>query len=376
MSDDDQPKQKECPALPGWVMTFADLMSLLLCFFVLLLSFSELDVKKFKQIASSLKYAFGVQRINKKAGEIPKGTSVIAKEFSPGRPSPTPLKEMYQSTQDDSRTTLEFTDALDDNKKINADQMTKVLPELAQEKQADVDQRDSLSAEELEDAAEQLKQQQQQELEDVEEALEEALENEIKEELVTIETQDPKIIIRIREKGTFSSGSADLRKSFVPVLQKIMMEIKDINGNIVVAGHTDPVPIHTARFRSNWDLASARAVTVLHELLKTKLVPKKRFLAEGHADNDPIVANDTPENRAINRRVEIIIIQGDDNEGKSIEDALKEQKQAEEFKQNQEKAEETAPQPNKKAADQDETKATELPKAKSVFERIRQGLSN
>ena len=83
---DDCPKCPDCPpeGLPAWMGTFADLMSLLMCFFVLLLAMSEMDVLKFKQIAGSMKYAFGVQ--NKiEVKDIPKGTSVIAQEFRPGR---------------------------------------------------------------------------------------------------------------------------------------------------------------------------------------------------------------------------------------------------------------------------------------------------
>ena len=85
------------PGAPLWLATFADLMSLLMCFFVLLLSFSEMDVMKFKQIAGSMKYAFGVQ--NKvEVKDIPKGTSVIALEFRPGRPDPTPIEIINQQT--------------------------------------------------------------------------------------------------------------------------------------------------------------------------------------------------------------------------------------------------------------------------------------
>ncbi|MEM7561516.1 MAG: flagellar motor protein MotB [Pseudomonadota bacterium] len=84
-----------CPpceeGLPPWLATFADMMALLMCFFVLLLSFAEMDVLKYKQVAGALKTAFGVQRIVK-ATEIPKGTSVIAKQYSPGKPTEvTPL---------------------------------------------------------------------------------------------------------------------------------------------------------------------------------------------------------------------------------------------------------------------------------------------
>ena len=95
------------PGLPAWMGTFADLMSLLMCFFVLLLSFSEMDVLKFKQIAGSMKFAFGVQ--NKiEVKDIPKGTSVIAMEFRPGRPDPTPIETIQQQTIDMTQPTLEF----------------------------------------------------------------------------------------------------------------------------------------------------------------------------------------------------------------------------------------------------------------------------
>ena len=98
----------ECPAgLPGWMATFADLMSLLMCFFVLLLSFSEMDVAKYKELAGSMRDAFGVQNeINVR--DIPRGTSIIAQEFSPGRPEPTPLNEVRQSTTDVTRNTLDI----------------------------------------------------------------------------------------------------------------------------------------------------------------------------------------------------------------------------------------------------------------------------
>lgn len=74
MDDEEEKKDKPEEPAAGWIMTFADLMSLLMCFFVLLLSFSEMDVQKYKQIAGSMKIAFGVQRIVP-AHEIPKGTS-------------------------------------------------------------------------------------------------------------------------------------------------------------------------------------------------------------------------------------------------------------------------------------------------------------
>ena len=85
--------------------TFADLMALLMCFFVLLLSFSEMDALKYKMVVKSLDNAFGVQR-EIFANDIPKGNSIIAQEFSPGEPRPTPLKEIRQDTVDETRDAL------------------------------------------------------------------------------------------------------------------------------------------------------------------------------------------------------------------------------------------------------------------------------
>src|SRR6056297_2087911 len=93
----DELPEEEKPGIPAWVVTFADLMSLLMCFFVLLLSFSEIDAQKFKQIAGELSQAFGVQR-DVPALEIPQGTSPIFDKFSPAPPEPTVLDEVRQTT--------------------------------------------------------------------------------------------------------------------------------------------------------------------------------------------------------------------------------------------------------------------------------------
>ena len=91
---------KDEPAgVPAWVMTFADLMTLLMCFFVLLLAFSEMDAARFKQLSGSMKDAFGVQA-EVDVRTIPKGTSIIAQEFSPGVPEPTPVNTVRQYTVD------------------------------------------------------------------------------------------------------------------------------------------------------------------------------------------------------------------------------------------------------------------------------------
>jgi chemotaxis protein MotB len=102
----EMPKETPEEGVPPWVMTFADLMTLLMCFFVLLLAFSEMDIAKFKELAGSMQDAFGVQS-EVEVRTMPKGTSLIAREFSPGKPEPTPLNEIRQFTIDSSENTLD-----------------------------------------------------------------------------------------------------------------------------------------------------------------------------------------------------------------------------------------------------------------------------
>jgi len=269
---DDAPPQK-CPeGIPMWVMTFADLMSLLLAFFVLLFSFSEMDAQKYKQVAGSMKEAFGVQR-EVKVKDPPKGVNVIAREFSPGRATPTPLNQVRQSTMEDLHQ----------------------FPLLGEDVQNPVDEQ------EIEDEAEKIRQ---------------ALQEEIDAGLIEVETEGRKIIIRIREKGSFPSGSAELIRPFRKVIDKMVKALEATHGTIVVAGHTDDRPIHTSRFRSNWELSASRAVTVIHELSRSGKLDKKRFQIAAFGDTRPLADNSTPQGRAKNRRVEVTLIYGKDLEPK------------------------------------------------------------
>lgn len=280
--NDEQPRKKDDEGGGGWITTFADLMSLLMCFFVLLLSFAELDVMKFKAIAGSMKLAFGVQR-EIKAIEVPKGTSIVAQEFSAGKPDPTVINEVRQNTMDEDKQSLEFTDAL-------------------------VNERDGTDPEQSETGSSEQQEREQAEIDAA--RLSMALKEEVAAGMIQIETTGATITIRIREKGSFPSGSARFDPAFRDVIARLRKSLQDIDGTIAVAGHTDNIPIKTARFRSNWELSSARAVSVVHALLDKNELDPVRFVIEGHGDAHPLVENDTRENRAKNRRVEITIRRG------------------------------------------------------------------
>ena len=130
-----------------------------------------------------------------------------------------------------------------------------------------------------------------------------------------METEELKIILRIQEKGSFPSGSASLDPGFFEVMGRISDAVANAPGDVVVAGHTDDVPISTARFRSNWELSSARAVTVLHALLDDPRIDSARVRVEGYGESRPLVPNDSSESRAKNRRVELIIERGGEADG-------------------------------------------------------------
>lgn len=141
------------------------------------------------------------------------------------------------------------------------------------------------------------------------EELKDVFAEEIEYGLVEIEVESGKLIIRINEKGLFASGSAELLGSIDPIISKVGSALKGLKGSISVAGHTDNVPINTGRYRSNWELSAARAVTVVHQLVKNTQLPENQFQVEGYGDTRPLESNATASGRARNRRVEVIVLE-------------------------------------------------------------------
>nr|WP_225671977.1 flagellar motor protein MotB [Thalassolituus marinus] len=285
-----------CPAIPGWLATFADLMSLLMCFFVLLLSFSEMDAMKFKRLAGELRQAFGVQTVVN-VSDPPKGTSVIARHFSPSIPEPTPINEVRQKTSDITKSSLEV---------LCQDEVTQ-----QEERQGDQGQKTReivVPAAQLEDKNTEAQ------------AMEMAsqLESEIAQGQVEIETVGKKIIIRIQQRGAFRSGSDYIEDRFLPVIDKIREVLVTVPGQISVEGHTDDIPVGGGRFRSNWTLSSARAAAFAEELFIAPEMDEQRFQIVGHADTQPLVPNTDAASRERNRRVEIVILRSQPNDDDNV----------------------------------------------------------
>ncbi|WP_218352701.1 flagellar motor protein MotB [Alteromonas lipotrueiana] len=294
-------QQDECPkcppeGLPAWMGTFADLMSLLMCFFVLLLAFSEMDVLKFKQIAGSMKFAFGVQ--NKiEVKDIPKGTSVIAMEFRPGKPDPTPIETIQQQTIDMTQQMLEFQAGDEDD--AGGRQKQRGEQRGGQGQQTSTDQSSAAQSADSEQMQEMMKK------------VAEQLQKQILDGSVEMESLGQQLTIRIRENGSFSAGSAFLQPQFKPIVRKIGKLLADMPGEIEISGHSDGQHIANELYRSNWDLSSQRAVAVAEEIRKAPGFDESRMLVVGKADTDPMVKKPaTSAERAKNRRVEININQG------------------------------------------------------------------
>jgi len=229
---------------PAWVVTFGDLMSLLLCFFVLLLSFSEMDKAKYKEVSGSLAKAFGVQR-KIKAFQAPKGIKMISRDFDQELIPARPREEFI---------------AMQQREKIGT----------ALKKEVETRFR--------------------------------ALQN-----LIQVEVGEKEVTIRLMGETTFDSGKANIKAQMVPLLLKIGSVLADGKGEVIIAGHTDNVPLHGGPYGSNLKLSIARAATVAEFLLAQSAIPASRVSTMGFGKYRPIASNDTDEGRKRNRRVEIIL---------------------------------------------------------------------
>lgn len=124
---------------------------------------------------------------------------------------------------------------------------------------------------------------------------------------INIKSDARGIVVTLPDSLLFSSGSAELKPESIDALTRIGEKLKELPGKVAIEGHTDNIPISSSVYKSNWELSSARASSVLHFLLQRGLSPD-RFLIAGYGEYKPVATNDTDEGRAKNRRVELIIL--------------------------------------------------------------------
>ena len=382
----EEEEEEECPkcppaGAPAWMATFADMATLLMAFFVLILSFAEFNVPKFKQISGSLKNAFGIQRIVPVV-EQPKGTTVLSLDFSPS-PAPSVTKNLTQQTTDAEQKNLDLKSEIDegDSAKSNSKE-TLDAKDLSEEIQNNVSSKDvkvetlnekvlvSVNTEDktskeisrlikdtvdavekarentgatetdvligginqdiqkmasatienkvLKDQVNNLEKQSSDSEKDIQEKtkkaefsedqLRVALKQEIGKGLAEVQREKDRVVVTVGSAGAFSSGSAKLTKQARAIMQKIATVSGKGAGQINVSGHTDDVPlIFGGQYRDNWDLAAARASSVVQELSKSGTIPSNKLRAISFGETKPIEQNDTKQGREKNRRIEIEI---------------------------------------------------------------------
>ncbi|CAI0701403.1 TPA: DotU family type VI secretion system protein [Serratia fonticola] len=133
------------------------------------------------------------------------------------------------------------------------------------------------------------------------------LRKEIAEGLVSVRDEAQQSVVILKGDGLFDSAATTLRPSYLPLIERIARAMNGVSGKILVTGYSDNVPIRSARFASNWELSLARAESITLQLQKY-LDDPQRIKTEGRGESNPIAANNSKENRALNRRVEIILL--------------------------------------------------------------------
>lgn len=231
----------------GWMATFADMMTLLLCFFVLLLSFATMDIIKFTEMIGSMHEAFGAQQ------------------------------EMVAQYQALSTSPIEFSET-----ETSAD--LDILEQPSQGKSREAEARELVT--EVQEAVRRL------ELEDS----------------VEVENEDRGVVLRVSGKLLFDPGGDRLHPASEPFLAEIAAIAGRVPNALSVEGHSDDRPIRTGRYPSNWHLAAGRAIAAVRYLAEEGGIERSRLAATSYGPTRPLVANDSAEHRATNRRVEFVFL--------------------------------------------------------------------
>lgn len=224
----------------SWMVTFADLVMLLLTFFVLLLTMSSMDTKKLKTIMTHFRESTGVLEFSG-AGKVHNLSSII-------------------HGYNDLSSIL----VVDQNALLNSIELSGILTDI--------------------------------------------MKKDIKKE-ISISDDERGVVLSFNENIFFESGKADLKKEIYPILDAIAESIESCPNEILIMGHTDNIPIKNDMYQSNWELSENRGLAVLEYFLKKKGISPSRFSVGGYGPLRPLHPNNTPSNRSLNRRVEIIFKQ-------------------------------------------------------------------
>lgn len=308
-------KKKEDPPKPGaaWMNTFADLMNLLLCFFVLLFSMSSVDEEKFEQLIASLQSQYSILKGGgASVGEgnmISAGINQMQKYDVYFNPKMTSSGEGKSDAEEKD---ILHTLADDDGANHMSEQGFADSEGQEEGIQASQDQSDNQVAG-MEDtditeqtAREVMEEAEIRESEQMADKVERLLNKYGIQDKVQVEFNGQYVSMTLNGAILFASGSSDLAENARPLVDKIGKILKRFNSNTIeIEGHTDNVPVHNARFPDNNVLSMYRALSVADYLRSTTNLNPANIKSSGRGDYVPIADNGTPEGRAQNRRVEI-----------------------------------------------------------------------
>ena len=261
-------RKKEEPqkASAEWMNTFADLMNLLLCFFVLLFAMSTVDAQKFEMIAASFSQTFSI---------FSGGQTSIGEGMLLGN-GVSQLNEL--------------------------DQYMSSMGKPA-ESESDTDEMD-----EIDEMQEKIDEAKLEESEKLAERIEEAIEESQMEDMIQLDFTSQYVQLTLKGAILFDSGSAALKADAMPVIEKVALILERYAENeIEIEGHTDNVPIHTSKYANNNELSSSRALAMFDYLVEHTALEPAQIKHSGRGEYLPIADNATPEGRAKNRRIEIKI---------------------------------------------------------------------
>ncbi len=264
------------PGAPAWQSTFADLMNLLLCFFVLLFSMSTVDAQKFEMIAASFNQTFSIFT----AGATAIGDGIL---ISNGVSQLNELDNYINST----------------GKMDNGETVSKDVAESAS---------GEADAEALAEALEKIAEAEMEESEELAEMIQEAIDERDLNKEIDIEFTAQYVQLTLKGSLLFDSGSTELKPDALPVLDQVGVILERYaQSTIEIEGHTDNVPMSGAKYSNNDELSSGRALSVFNYLLSTANLDPAMVKHSGRGEYVPVADNSTPEGRTMNRRVEIKI---------------------------------------------------------------------
>lgn len=258
-----RPKKEKAPEVgaPLWMASYGDLVTNLLCLFVLLYSFTILDLEKFEKVAYSMRSAFSG------------GNSLLDEKSGDTMISITPFDNMAIESN-------ESEEGKEDTEGDNTGEGLSEAEKAALKKAALVKAKVNI---------------------------EKLVEDMGLSENIKVIDEESIIIFRVDSIILFDTGKADLKDDAKPVITKIASALKELKTDIMVQGHADDRPINTAAFPSNWELSTKRATNVVKYMTETSGIEPKYLTATGNAEFKPIVPNDSEYNRQKNRRIDIII---------------------------------------------------------------------